>query len=178
MVTNYKKVGKIISYLLRHNPEDLVMDALGFVFVKDLLLKLQIDKTDLDYIVVTDDKKRFSYNHNMSKIRANQGHNKKLDVNINFKVLDKTNVPDKLYHGTANHNINSILKRGLIPGDRQYVHLSKDVETATNVGLRHSKNMSVLIIDSKKMVENGLKIVISDNDVYLTQFVDPKYIMI
>lgn len=36
---DYIRVGKKISYLLRHNPEDLVMDKSGYVDVISLLNK-------------------------------------------------------------------------------------------------------------------------------------------
>jgi len=178
MVTNHKKVSKYISKLLRHDPEELTMDAFGFVYVVELLNKLQIDKIDLDYIVATNDKKRFSYNFDMSKIRANQGHNKDLDVNISVKVLDETNIPKFLYHGTAKKNLKSIFKSGLIPGSRQYVHLSTDIETAKTVAKRHSKDIVILKVDALYMVQNDKKIVLSDNNVHLTKHVDPQYILV
>ncbi len=44
--------------------------------------------------------------------------------------------PEFLYHGTATRFMASILKEGLKPGERQHVHLSEDVQTATAVGQR------------------------------------------
>ena len=58
---------------------------------------------------------------------------------------------------------------------RQYVHLSKDIETATKVGSRHG-NLYILEIDCKKMIEDGYKFYLSENQVYLTKSVPRKYI--
>ena len=59
---------------------------------------------------------------------------------------------------------------------RLYVHLSKDFETAKKVGARHGECV-VLIINAKKMYEDGIKFYISENGVWLTEYVDPRYIL-
>ena len=59
---------------------------------------------------------------------------------------------------------------------RQYVHLSKDTETASKVGTRHG-NLVILYIDAKKMHEAGYKFYLSDNGVYLTKEVPSKYFL-
>jgi RNA:NAD 2'-phosphotransferase (TPT1/KptA family) len=50
---NYIQIGKTITYLLRHNPEDLVMDKNGYVSVSSLLNKIGITQSELDHIVDT-----------------------------------------------------------------------------------------------------------------------------
>lgn len=59
---------------------------------------------------------------------------------------------------------------------RLYVHLSKDIETAVQVGKRHG-DCVVLLINAKRMYENGIKFYLSENGVWLTEYVDPKYIL-
>jgi putative RNA 2'-phosphotransferase len=66
---------------------------------------------------------------------------------------------------------------GLLPGNRLYVHLSKDAETARNVGQRHGKPI-VLQVDTKTMAEDGCKVFLSENGIYLTKKVPPKYLSI
>jgi len=164
-----------MSKLLRHDPEDLQIDKEGYVSVEKLINKTDINKEGLDWIVNNNNKKRFSYNSDGSKIRANQGHNGKLKVVIK---MDEAPRIENLYHGTAAENVESIMKSGLIPGKRTHVHLSKDEETAQQVGSRHSKNVVILKIDSARMRGDGVKIWLSKNEVHLTDFVDPKYISI
>ena len=65
-----KNESRKISYLLRHNPEDLKMDKQGWVSVTDLRLKVGVTQEDLDSIVEHNDKKRFGYNEDKTKIRA------------------------------------------------------------------------------------------------------------
>jgi putative RNA 2'-phosphotransferase len=173
MGKNIINIGRKISYLLRHNPEDLSMDKNGWVKVSDLLHKLDITKSVLDSIVDTNDKKRYSYNDDMTLIRANQGHSINVDVELEEKIP-----PVVLYHGTSPLFIKSIMKHGLSKMNRQHVHLSYDLDTAMDVGERHSKNKDpeILIIDCKSMVKDGYKFYISNNGVWLTDHVPPKYL--
>lgn len=86
----------------------------------------------LEKIVKEDSKQRYSFNGEKTLIRANQGHS--IDVDVE---LEECIPPDILYHETGIKYCNSINKEGLISKNRVYVHLSKDVETAINVGSRH-----------------------------------------
>lgn len=171
------KASKYISKLLRHDNEDLEMDKNGWVKVSDLIKKLNITKTQLDEIVETNDKKRFAYGSNETKIRASQGHSLKVDVE-----LKETQPPVSLFHGTSSKVIDIIMEEGMKPMTRQYIHLSKDEDTAINVGDRHTKSISattVLVsIDSEKMFEDGYKFYLSENGVWLTTFIPSKYISI
>jgi len=172
-----EKLGKYISYLLRHAPEKagLDMDEHGYVKVDQLLKKLDISDEDLDWIVENNNKKRYSYNEDMTLIRANQGHSINVDVE-----LEKIDPPHVLYHGTTIKNWESIKKNGLLKMNRQHVHLSGDKETARNVAKRHCSNPSeelILIINAKLMDFEGYKFYISKNGVYLTDHVPYKYIV-
>ncbi len=81
LLTHSKK----LSYLLRHNPEDLEMNKNGWVKIDNILNKLDISMNDLERIVDTNDKKRFSFDETLTYIRANQGHS--LDVNVELKEI-------------------------------------------------------------------------------------------
>jgi len=56
---DYIKIRKKISYLLRHNHEDLKMDKSGYVYTEALLKKIGISQDELDHIVDTNNKKRY-----------------------------------------------------------------------------------------------------------------------
>ena len=58
---------------------------------------------------------------------------------------------------------------------RLYVHLSKDEETAVKVGKRHGKPV-VLKISAKEMYDDGKKFYLSQNGVWLTKYIEKKYI--
>ena len=170
-----KNVSRKMSYLLRHDPEDLKIDKEGWVLTQDLLKKIEITMQELRYIVETNDKKRFAFNDDESKIRASQGHSEKLGLDIKFKEVQ---FPETYYHGTAEKNIESILKTGLHSQTRAYVHLSKDVDTAIKVGLRHSKIVRIIEIDGNQMKRDGLKIYESENGVILLKDIPAKYLSI
>ncbi|MGV2644967.1 RNA--NAD 2'-phosphotransferase, partial [Clostridium perfringens] len=105
---------------------------------------------DLERIVREDSKGRYSFNEDKSKIRANQGHSIKVDLG-----LEPIKPPKVLYHGTGRKYLGSILKNGLIKKERQYVHLSKDIETASIVGKRHG-DLVILEVDSESMFNDGI----------------------
>lgn len=177
MIKDLIKNSKYISKLLRHDSEGLVMDANGWISVKDICAKVKISTSQLEEIVETNDKKRFAYNADKTKIRANQGHSLSVDIELKELVPPKT-----LFHGTSSKAVDNIMKEGLRPMSRQHVHLSIDEKTAVIVGNRHSKSAyattAVLVIDSEKMSNDGYKFYLSENGVWLTDSVPTKYINI
>ena len=67
------------------------------------------------------------------------------------------------------------MKNGLIKKERQYVHLSKDIETASVVGKRHG-DLVILEVDSESMFNDGIKFYLSKNNVWLCDYVKVEYI--
>lgn len=173
-----KSKSKFLSYVLRHHPEiiNLNLDENGWADVDELITKSKRDSyegftfEELDEIVQTNAKKRFAFNEDKTMIRASQGHS--IDINL---ALIPQQPPEFLYHGTAQSNIESILEKGIEKRDRQHVHLSQDKETATSVGMRHGKPI-ILTIKTGEMFENGIEFYLSDNEVWLTDFVNSIYI--
>lgn len=173
-----KKISKFLSYVLRHHPEliNLNVDENGWANVDELITKSKRDSyegftfEELEEIVQTNAKKRFAFNDDKSMIRASQGHS--IDIEL---ALIPQQPPEFLYHGTAQNNIESILGKGIEKRNRQHVHLSSDKETATHVGMRHGKPV-ILTINTEKMSEDGIVFYLSENEVWLTDFVDAKYI--
>ena len=175
---DFLKVSKYLSLILRHKPETIgiKLDSHGWANVNEILygvsksMNISLDFDTLKYIVDTDNKGRYSFNEDMTKIRANQGHSVNVDVE-----LEECVPPNILYHGTAEKYVKQIEEQGLIPKSRLYVHLSSDLETALNVGNRHGKCV-VYCIDCQSMVKDGYKFFLSKNGVWLTKSVPVKYI--
>ena len=178
MTEQYKNtISKFLSLILRHQPEkiDLVLDENGWTDVEELIQKASKNKMkfsfeELGIVVDTNEKKRFAFNENKTKIRASQGHSIEIDL-----LLEPIVPPNFLYHGTAEKFLDSILGNGIKKMNRQHVHLSGDVETAMKVGSRHGK-VIVLTILTEKMHEDGINFYKSENGVWLTDFIDAKYI--
>ncbi len=164
------KRGKKLSYLLRHD-KSYAFDEHGWREVSDLVANHGFTMEELREIVATNNKQRYEFSEDMTRIRARQGHSIQVDVE-----LAEATPPDMLYHGTAKSFVESIMSQGIQKGKRLYVHLSTTIEAATKVGARHGEP-AVLAIDAKRMHEDGIKFFLSRNDVWLTEFVDAKYIV-
>lgn len=171
------ELGKFISLILRHKPQviGITLDQNGWADTQELLAGINasgcyIDMEILERIVRENNKKRYSFNEDKSRIRANQGHS--ISVNVEMKEMTP---PDELYHGTADRFLDSIREKGILKMNRQYVHLSADAETAKAVGKRHGKPV-VLVIDTKKMAEDGYTFWLSDNGVWQSEDIKWEYV--
>lgn len=171
-----KEISKKLSYLLRHCTDPLYIDLDGgWADTKQICEVLNISVSRLVHIVVEDNKNRYSFCANAHLIRANQGHSIE-GVKLDFIELQYNETPEFLYHGTAERFVNSILKDGLLPMSRQFVHLSYDKNTAYKVGERHGKPV-VLRIDAQKFVRDGNRLYLSENGVFLARRIPREYIV-
>lgn len=173
-----KNLGVHIVRILRHHLEaaGIAFDEHGWADVGELIEGVRrngftIDKDILDKIVATDQKKRFAYNSDETKIRANQGHSIPVDVGMEEKLP-----PSVLYHGTAEKYIESIRRNGICKQTRNFVHLSLDEATAVKVGSRHGSPV-VLKIDTGRMATDRYKFFISANGVWQTNYVPYDYVI-
>lgn len=176
MDKNLVKYSKRISKALRHKPESLglVLDEHGWADVDQLIKSLSnngaFSMETLETIVRENDKKRFSFNEDKTKIRANQGHTILVDVE-----LEQKEPPEILYHGTGEQYKEVIANEGIKSMNRLYVHLSANIETAVRVGKRHGKPY-VFTVRSGQMYRDGYYFLLSVNGVWLTDKVPPQYL--
>lgn len=168
-----QRLSKFLSLLLRHKPETigLKLDENGWANLDELIkLAPEFNLEIIKEIVKTCEKQRYCLDLDNNRIRANQGHS--IPVNLN---LQEKEPPEFLFHGTATKNLNSIFQYGIKKQNRQHVHLSENKETALKVGKRHGEPI-ILIIKSSEMFKKGIKFYLSENNVWLTDFVDNIYI--
>lgn len=172
-----KSLSKFISLILRHKPEviGIKLDKNGWADVDELLegamdKNKEIDLPILEAIVASDEKQRYVFNEDKTKIRANQGHSVKVDLE-----LEPVKPPKVLYHGTTERFVQSIMLKGLEPRSRNHVHLSEDIETASEGGERGDEAM-VFKVFSGAMYRNGFHFYLSANGVWLTDSVPNKYL--
>lgn len=169
-------ISRFMSLILRHKPETIgiSIDEHGWANVDELIEGIaktrEFNMDILEEVVKTDNKQRYSFNEDKTLIRANQGHSIPVDVE-----LDEVEPPAELWHGTGEKYVESIEKMGLIPKSRLYVHLSKDSDTATNVGRRHGKPV-LYTVKTGDMFKDGYKFFLSKNGVWLTKEVPVKYL--
>lgn len=175
---NYKALSKFMSYILRHNPNkfNIKLDVNGWTNLDHLINILNKDRrfhdleiVDIQNMIKTSNKMRFEI-HN-KQIRALYGHS------IDKKIKkEQSKPPIYLYHGTARRFMDSIRKKGLIPKNRQYVHLSKDVDTALIVGKRRDDRPVILKIEAKRAYEEGINFYKEKDDIWLCDEISFKYI--
>ena len=170
-----KETSKFISLILRHKPEEIniMLDEHGWANVEELIAginkKQPFTMADLEEIVATDEKGRYSFNVDKTLIRANQGHSVPVDVE-----LESLEPPEYLYHGTGEKYVDFIEEKGILAKSRLYVHLSSDFETAKKVVSRHGKPI-VYRVWAKLMHKDGYEFYKSVNGIWLTKEVPTKY---
>ncbi len=176
MSKQLEEISKFIALILRHKPETIgiTLDEHGWAKVDELIDGISktyvFNMEMLEEIVRTDKKGRYSFSEDKTLIRANQGHSINVDVE-----LEEKEPPEFLWHGTGEKFVSGIDTEGLIPKSRLYVHLSKDEDTALQVGARHGKPVLYRVL-SGKMYKDGYVFYLSQNGVWLTKKVPLEYL--
>ncbi len=176
MSKQLEEISKFIALILRHKPETIgiTLDEHGWAKVDELIDGISktyvFNMEMLEEIVRTDKKGRYSFSEDKTLIRANQGHSINVDVE-----LEEKEPPEFLWHGTGEKFVSGIDTEGLIPKSRLYVHLSKDEDTALQVGARHGKPVLYRVL-SGKMYKDGYVFYLSKNGVWLTKKVPLEYL--
>ena len=171
------QLSKFLSFVLRHEPDaiGLTLDPQGWAGIDELIERgnaagTRFDREDLQRVVQTSDKKRFSVSPDGLRIRAAQGHSVSVELGLSPQAP-----PAVLYHGTATRFVEAIRSEGLKPQGRRHVHLSINQATAQRVGQRHGKP-AVLTVDALRMHAKGFKFYLADNGVWLTDQVPPEFL--
>jgi len=179
MPSRLVRVSKFLSLVLRHQPAriGIELDRAGWVDVSVLLAACRahafpITLEELGAVVRENDKQRFAFNEDGTRIRASQGHSVRVELGYAPRAP-----PPVLYHGTASRLLASIRERGLVRGRRHHVHLSADAATAAKVGARHGEP-HVIEVQSGRMHADGYEFYRSDNGVWLTEHVPAKYLVL
>lgn len=176
-MTDDKQVSKLLSYWLRHKPDDagIVVDPSGWALFDDVLAALTERgvvsvRTEIERVIAESDKNRFEISPDGSQIRARQGHSIKVDLDWPIALP-----PARLYHGTVERFLDAIMREGLRPMARHHVHLSPDVETASSVGQRRGKPL-ILAVAAGDMAASGTEFRLSGNGVWLVEAVPPQFL--
>lgn len=171
-----EKLSKTMAFALRHDPSafELTMSTSGWVSITELAkafsghFQEKVTVEQILEVVELDSKSRYAVAK--GKIRASQGHSFPVDLGLLPQVP-----PASLYHGTVQVAVDSIFQQGLIPREREFVHLSASTETATQVGSRRGAPV-ILEIAAAKAAEAGIEFFLSDNNVWLARAVPAKFI--
>ena len=174
-----RDISVYLSFLLRHHPEAaaLDMDRHGWVGTAQLLANIQetcpLTMEHLERIVAEDNKGRYRFNADKTRIKACQGHS------IPWVEPELTYGPPPaiLYHGTTQAAWEKIQSTGYISKmARHAVHMQADVEKAWQSARRWRQEAVVLQIDAERMQRDGVVFGVSDNGVWGAEQVDTDYI--
>ncbi len=169
------RISKFLSKHLRHRPDGigLRLDENGWVGIDDLIRaavdhRFPFTRDELDHVVAANDKQRFAVDGD--RIRASQGHSVAVDLD-----LPPAPPPAELFHGTVERHLDAIRAQGLLPMQRQHVHLSSDRETATRVGARRGRPV-VLAVGAAAMHRARQGFRVSENGVWLVDAVPRRFL--
>ncbi len=173
-----KKVGRIVTAVLRHSPAflGLTCDKQGYVEV-DKLIEALNDKgyqADKELIETIGANERFSFDENHIRMRADYGHSIGLRLEDMYTPSEP---PEYLYHGTHTEALESIKKIGIIrfpqmEKARDHIFLTDDIAVALKKGGRHGNSVALPIL-AKKMHQNGYQLYHVKNDIWLTEATIP-----
>jgi putative RNA 2'-phosphotransferase len=174
-----KRLSKFLSLILRHRAGDfgLKLDSQGFAdfeAVREVVSQRSTDKySEEDWSAVlergTDGKKRFEVVD--GKIRALYGHSKV--GQIEYPAVEP---PSILYHGTHPGALQSIRRQGLQSMKRQYVHLSRTIERAMEVGGRRTEQVILLKIRAFEAHWSGIAFYNPEPEHYLAKAISTDFI--
>lgn len=170
------ELGRLLSRTLRHKPEamDICLDQYGWANVNELIAAMRkrtdFTRNQLEELVREDAKQRYSFNAGHTRVRANYGHSVPVEP-----VSEPEAPPETLWHGSASRFSASISRDGLLPGARQYVHLSAERNTALSVGSRHGEPVIYQVL-SGQMYRDGYVFYQPVTGVWQTRRVPPSYI--
>jgi putative RNA 2'-phosphotransferase len=177
----HTKLSVYLSYLLRHNPGqlNLEMDHHGWVDAQSLIDgvngegKFTLTRPLLETIVAEDNKGRYRFSPDGSRIKACQGHSLPW-VEPELQYLDP---PAVLYHGTTAQAYEKILASGAIARmSRHAVHMQQEKAKAWQSAKRWKLTPVILQIDAQAMAANGFRFGVSDNEVWCVEEVPVAYI--
>lgn len=149
-------VSKLLSLMLRHRPEEfnVAVDQFGFASLDAVLEAVQkrdggLSLADIEAVVYDGEKQRFEIVE--GRIRARYGHSFSIELGI-----DPTEPPEFLYKGAEARQVDRILKEGMVPFDRDHLHLSFDADVAAKLGTRPGQRNAVIRIDALRAHRAGI----------------------
>ena len=171
-------LSKLLGVLLRHRAAEhgLALDPEGFVPLDDVLAAIArqrgwawVRAEHVAEVIARQEKRRYEIVD--GDIRAIYGHS--VDTAISYPAVAP---PDRLLHGTARRFVETILREGLRPMSRQYVHLTDDPALARLTGRRRDSNPAILRIEAARAHTAGVVFFQADNGVFLAKTVPPEFI--
>lgn len=170
-----ERISRFLTFLLRHRPKEypLVFDRGGCVEWGDVVEMVQErfhDATEAQIRAVVTDSEKQRFELIDDKVRATYGHSFPVDL-----AGKATEPPPRLYCGAARDLARSMLRSGLKPRDRQYVHLSLTSEEAESVARRQDPAPALLIIEARAAHAEGV-VFYQSGPLFLAESIPAKFL--
>lgn len=164
-------LSKSAAHALRHAPwlYDVELDDEGWIEVALLAAALNSTTADIEQMVATSPKNRYELRD--GRIRARYGHSLAQRI-----ALPPIVPPETLFHGTSPESLEAILREGLRPRARQYVHLSLDEAMAREVGRRKAPRPVLLEVAAGAAHAEGVTFYRGNEKVILADHIPPRFL--
>ncbi|WP_331716119.1 RNA 2'-phosphotransferase [Pseudoclavibacter sp. 13-3] len=128
----------------------------GFTGVEDSTVRELVAHQTKTRLEISGDRIRGAYGHSLSTV-------------VDHVVVSTP--PPVLFHATSPEAWGHILREGLKPMGRQFVHLATSAEQAMIVGRRHAQRPVLLRIDTARAAGHGVQFRNGSDSVILTDYV-------
>ncbi len=167
-----ERIGRTLAAILRHGKFDPDMDDQGFVSMQEVVALVRGRHTYMNWLrprhiealIQTDPKGR--YETSGGDIRATYGHTIPLDLN-----LDNVDIPPELFYPVSPDDVERHLAEGILPTDRNMVHLSLGYRDAVRAGSVRYEEPVILVVDTGMCIEMGSDIGRAAKTVFLCRSV-------
>jgi putative RNA 2'-phosphotransferase len=170
-----------LARALRHQPDEygIQLDEAGWADLCQLARSLGkgnrqwawLSHRDIHWLVATDPGARFECRD--GRIRALYGHSVP-----GVRTGTTQPVPFILYHATDGHALGRILRDGLRPMGRHFVHLTSDRAYALAVGSHKFADWALLAVDVMAAIEAGCRFLRTNHHVWQTDSLHARFLRV
>jgi putative RNA 2'-phosphotransferase len=169
---------RTLAYALRHNPTqfNLALDAEGWASIEQLVNELRFVRYDWALLEWARIERTISgsdrFEVRNGRIRAAYGHSIQLANPPGVAIP-----PDMLFHGTNANNVTAILKNGLLPMNRHFVHLSSDLDWVRQF-VAEKEQWAIFCVNAKVAQAHGMIFRKANHHVWLVDSMEPEFLEI
>lgn len=181
-MTSSTQLSRFLALILRHEPDQhgLALDSDGFAALSAVWRAVQTQfpgvYTLADLLALGETppgKRRFEFKDSPPRMRALYGHSSGATPVEYVRAAP----PEFLFHGTTVERAGRIRKQGLLPGRRQYVHLTTNLERARSSAARHRDAQPVILsIRAGAAHRAGIAFYHPEQEHFLAAHVPPQFI--